>query len=98
MGPDPKQAKDQNGRIVVDREWSIEPGYARDHPAIQEVESNQKTESGGDSSLEKLGPSIWTRMGVTRESFKEAEPTTSDDGLHHNIKTRHLTMIAIGMS
>lgn len=42
--------------------------------------------------------SIWTRMGVTGESFQRRTGGSNDDLLNHTLKPRHLHMIAIGGS
>ena len=47
-------------------------------------------------SQEKL--SIWTRMGITPESFQRKTGGNSDELLNHTLKPRHLHMIAIGGS
>jgi len=44
------------------------------------------------------GPSFWTRLGVTPESFKRRTLADKHNQLNQTLKSRHLNMIAIGGS
>jgi len=44
------------------------------------------------------GPSFWTRLGVTPESFKRRTLSDKHNQLNQTLKSRHLNMIAIGGS
>jgi hypothetical protein len=47
-------------------------------------------------SRQKL--SVWTRLGLTGESFKRQDGNNPEEMLVHTMKSRHLQMIAIGGS
>jgi amino acid permease len=47
-------------------------------------------------SRQKL--SVWTRLGLTGESFKRQDGSNPEEMLVHTMKSRHLQMIAIGGS
>lgn len=49
--------------------------------------------SGGKEAVEAKRYGLWTRVGVTKESFKRTENAPH---LNHSLKSRHLQMIAIG--
>jgi yeast amino acid transporter len=53
---------------------------------------------GDNITYSQEKPTIWTRMGITGESFQPRTGGNSDELLNHTLKPCHLHMIAIGGS
>lgn len=72
-------------------------------PQSEKANGSQRTSDGAPEyeehiivEHERLG--FWTRMGVTKESFKQRKTIGAEHQLNTTLKPRHLHMIAIGGS
>lgn len=69
-----------------------------DDAAIGVSSRSSDSPSSGNIAHSREELSVWTRLGVTGESFKRHEGKSPEEMLRHNMKARHLQMIAIGGS
>ncbi|KAF3311922.1 hypothetical protein TWF173_007594, partial [Orbilia oligospora] len=65
-------------------------------PVFEDTEVKSSPPSADAFSDENSNLSIWTRMGVTPESFKPRTLADKHNQLNQTLKTRHMNMIAIG--
>lgn len=67
-----------------------------DYPNLSQTSS--PTQEGEVYTRESTRPNIWTRLGLTPNSFRRRTLDDKHNQLNQTLKTRHLNMIAIGGS
>lgn len=73
------------------------------YPKVEPTNSNEgslaRTDDGAIVTTHNAAPpSIWTRLGLTADSFRRRTLDDKHNQLNQTLKSRHLNMIAIGGS